>query len=423
MYFCYAATDGQAHVAPKKNTYKVMALGCYDDVETSRDMPEEVVAIDGEVVTRAWCAKRCSGLGFPYAGLQATNSCFCGTSYGRYSKSSGCDFQCADNMICGGTNVNTVVYSINQDPIVKRERQERLYTDPAPFEEARRACIRENGDLYAIQDAAVINKKIEAIRSMPGQAGSSPPKVWIGIQHNPITQRFEWSNPSAQAINLGDLQATLGGNGRPGDCGVLKTIESKNAHDQLEIVPCSTPLPYLCDQIYVPPDPNPTADSGDDEEESGGGINEDIVFFLILPLFVIIYGGSCLVYIIGKSHKYCKRRKKLKQAEEEIEEKSASPASEKRVSPPPPYDDKQQLMAAQQTAYRDSPQQHMPPPAMPPPYPAGPAARVKKYKHEEEEPDLPAIDFSKLSIQDILYIKGLMGDRRPPKKTRQIYHT
>ena len=49
-------------------------------------------------------------------------------------------------------------------------------------------------------------------------------------------------------------------------------------------------------------------------------------------------------------------------------------------------------------------------------------SRAKHYKHEDEEaaPD-NAIDFSKLSIQDIIYIKSLMGERRPNKKKRQIY--
>ena len=42
------------------------------------------------------------------------------------------------------------------------------------------------------------------------------------------------------------------------------------------------------------------------------------------------------------------------------------------------------------------------------------------YQYEEAEPPQPLIDYSKLSIQDIIYIKSLMGERRPLSKKKKI---
>ena len=50
-------------------------------------------------------------------------------------------------------------------------------------------------------------------------------------------------------------------------------------------------------------------------------------------------------------------------------------------------------------------------------------SRAKRYRHEDEDPTTNdnSIDFSKLSIQDIIYIKNLMGEKTHAKKKRMIY--
>ena len=60
----------------------------------------------------------------------------------------------------------------------------------------------------------------------------------------------------------------------------------------------------------------------------------------------------------------------------------------------------------------------------PRPRPApNPPRRGKIYQHELEdmkkEKEDDGVDFSKLSIQDIIYIKSLMGERRPAGKRKK----
>jgi hypothetical protein len=46
-----------------------------------------------------------------------SNSCFCGNSYGRYGKSSRCNYKCEEsNEICGGSAANSV-YMANYIPL------------------------------------------------------------------------------------------------------------------------------------------------------------------------------------------------------------------------------------------------------------------------------------------------------------------
>jgi hypothetical protein len=59
-------------------------LGCYSDQTTSPDLSGSVTVL--QQPTAAACAKQCAASGFPYAGLQAASSCFCGISYGKYGQ-------------------------------------------------------------------------------------------------------------------------------------------------------------------------------------------------------------------------------------------------------------------------------------------------------------------------------------------------
>lgn len=55
------------------------------------------------------CISICAGKGFRYAGLQYSESCLCGNSYGKYGPASNCNMKCTGGpMICGGYSSNHV---------------------------------------------------------------------------------------------------------------------------------------------------------------------------------------------------------------------------------------------------------------------------------------------------------------------------
>lgn len=68
-------------------------LGCYKD-ESSRDLPHQL-ASHGLSIDK--CREKCTDAGYKYSGRQYDGQCFCGDSYGKYGKTTGCD--------CNGSNV------------------------------------------------------------------------------------------------------------------------------------------------------------------------------------------------------------------------------------------------------------------------------------------------------------------------------
>ncbi len=56
------------------------------------------------------CIAKCRELGFKYAGVQYSESCLCGNSYGKYGLADNCNMKCTGdgNQICGGYSSNSV---------------------------------------------------------------------------------------------------------------------------------------------------------------------------------------------------------------------------------------------------------------------------------------------------------------------------
>ncbi|PAA94261.1 hypothetical protein BOX15_Mlig001756g1 [Macrostomum lignano] len=76
------------------------SLGCYVDKGSDRDLP---VLHHSSSTTPESCVSRCKSQNYKYAGLQASNWCLCGNSYGKHGKASDSDCK----MACGGDSSKT----------------------------------------------------------------------------------------------------------------------------------------------------------------------------------------------------------------------------------------------------------------------------------------------------------------------------
>lgn len=82
-------------------------IGCFKDTSdfdlngylerSTNNTPESCIAI-------------CRTKGFKYAGVQYSESCLCGNSYGKYGEAENCDYPCKgdSSKICGGYSTNSV---------------------------------------------------------------------------------------------------------------------------------------------------------------------------------------------------------------------------------------------------------------------------------------------------------------------------
>ena len=84
-------------------------VGCYND-KNDRDLDGD---IQNGYFTPSTCMARCRALRFKYAGVQATDWCLCGDSYGKYGEAYNCNLDCkADSkQTCGGHWANNVYTS------------------------------------------------------------------------------------------------------------------------------------------------------------------------------------------------------------------------------------------------------------------------------------------------------------------------
>lgn len=84
-------------------------IGCYID---SRDRAMEIYAFRD--ASTAQCLEYCADNGYPYAGMQYGQHCFCGFSFDKYGEDpDGCNDQCSyspdeSDMTCGDTWRNSV---------------------------------------------------------------------------------------------------------------------------------------------------------------------------------------------------------------------------------------------------------------------------------------------------------------------------
>lgn len=86
---------------------KISYIGCYKDtsafdldgfLERSRSNPPQR------------CIETCRAKGFKYAGVQYSESCLCGNSYGKYGAADNCNMKCTgdSSQICGGYSSNGI---------------------------------------------------------------------------------------------------------------------------------------------------------------------------------------------------------------------------------------------------------------------------------------------------------------------------
>jgi choice-of-anchor C domain-containing protein len=88
-------------------------LGCYKDSGdpfglNGRDL--NGFMFQSKDMTPQKCISLCNQKGFKYAGVQYSNQCFCGNSYGKYGVATNCDMPCSGNRdkMCGGFWANSV---------------------------------------------------------------------------------------------------------------------------------------------------------------------------------------------------------------------------------------------------------------------------------------------------------------------------
>jgi hypothetical protein len=91
------------------------AIGCYTDTAT-RDL--SFATFEASDMTATRCATFCWQKGSVYAATQFGNSCFCGSSYGKYGASTACTTPCGGNprgsrVACGGVWANSIVQISN----------------------------------------------------------------------------------------------------------------------------------------------------------------------------------------------------------------------------------------------------------------------------------------------------------------------
>ncbi|XP_074649121.1 uncharacterized protein LOC141904433 [Tubulanus polymorphus] len=85
-------------------------VGCYMDKSSARDLSGEVLISND--LTIEMCKIFCGSKGRRFAGLQFSNECYCGDSYGKYEKKpeSECNKACVvePRKKCGGVNRNSI---------------------------------------------------------------------------------------------------------------------------------------------------------------------------------------------------------------------------------------------------------------------------------------------------------------------------
>lgn len=98
-------TNGDTAPAVLASTGNFNSLGCYSDSASARTLTTQI-SLTGNVRVSD-CTTACAGKGFPYAGLEFGNQCFCGASIqngGAPIADKQCDMACtADKtQYCGG---------------------------------------------------------------------------------------------------------------------------------------------------------------------------------------------------------------------------------------------------------------------------------------------------------------------------------
>lgn len=93
----------ETKVSAQKSGY----LGCFKDTS---DFDLNGYLERSRSNTPQRCVGSCLEKGFRFAGIQYSESCLCGNSYGKYGTATNCNMKCTgDNgQICGGINANSI---------------------------------------------------------------------------------------------------------------------------------------------------------------------------------------------------------------------------------------------------------------------------------------------------------------------------
>ncbi|PAA69537.1 hypothetical protein BOX15_Mlig007090g1 [Macrostomum lignano] len=101
--------------------HSIPALGCYSDSEKKRDLPDYVGRY--QHMRKHLCNSFCLLRGAKYFGMQDTDACFCGNSYGRLGRVTEvyCPAKCPGEIgeSCGGKTYNSIYEVTEGVPLVK----------------------------------------------------------------------------------------------------------------------------------------------------------------------------------------------------------------------------------------------------------------------------------------------------------------
>ena len=83
-------------------------LGCFRDPNNPFDLDGYLERSAANSPQR--CIQACAARGFQFAGMQYSESCLCGNSYGRFGAAGNCNMACTGDraQVCGGANANSV---------------------------------------------------------------------------------------------------------------------------------------------------------------------------------------------------------------------------------------------------------------------------------------------------------------------------
>lgn len=86
-------------------------LGCFKDPQNPFDLDGHLERSRANTPER--CIKICREKGFKYAGLQYSESCLCGNTYGKSGRTDNCNMKCTGDrkQTCGGYNANDVYFA------------------------------------------------------------------------------------------------------------------------------------------------------------------------------------------------------------------------------------------------------------------------------------------------------------------------
>jgi tetratricopeptide (TPR) repeat protein len=178
-------------------------MGCYIDVFSAadRDVASSLFLDDG--MTPGVCEKLCGQHGYSVFGLQYSNECWCGETFGKYGKAEKdeeCDMRCKGDtdIFCGGELRNSV-YRVSEDSKVAVDEHSNnaerpllalvmIVKDEAHTLPRTLMPLRQYIDYYYILDTGSTDGTLQAIRDALGENGEiwEEPFIDYGTSRNRV---------------------------------------------------------------------------------------------------------------------------------------------------------------------------------------------------------------------------------------------